>query len=119
MIQKNDNKVPNEIIKIMLPDNMKSSIVKDVLKWIYTTKIPENNDLMYYREMLIIADSLKIYPLQKILIVRHILPNMTKEVSIKFLKDSFNKKSSPENKDIWNLLATFSQYIIKELFNPD
>jgi hypothetical protein len=114
MIEKNDNKIPNEIIKIMLPDSFKQNVVKDVLKWIYSNKISDKHDIMHYREILIIADNLKIYPLQKILIVKHILPNMSKEASIRFLKDSYNKKSYPENKDVWNLLATFSLNILSK-----
>jgi hypothetical protein len=108
MIQKRDNKLPNEINKIVLPDSYKIGVFKDVLKWIYTGKVSSNMDIFHYREMLIIADNLRIYTLQKILIVKFILPNMTKESSIKFLKDSYSKQLAQDVRDVWNLLATFS-----------
>jgi hypothetical protein len=108
MIQKRDNKIPNEINKILLPDHYRTNVFKDVLKWIYTGKIASNLDIHHYRDMLMIADNLRVFTLQKILIVKYILPNMTKEASIKFLKDSYAKQLSSEVKDVWNLLATFS-----------
>jgi hypothetical protein len=117
MIQKNEvqgnqyggqNK-SQELIKIVLPENMfKSQIFKETLKWIYCSRISPNLDLNFLREMLITADNLKIFSLQRILIVKYIIPNLEKEISIKFLKDSYNKATNVEVTDVWSLLANFS-----------
>jgi hypothetical protein len=98
----------NEIIKIILPETYKPSAFREVLKWIYCGKISENLEINFLREMLIISDNLKIFPLQRILIVKFIIPNMTKEFSIKFLKDAYKKSTTSETAEVWTLLANFS-----------
>ena len=111
MIQKNEQnngKYNNELIKILLPESYKVNCFKEIIRWIYCNKIAENLDILDLREMLLMADSLKIFALQKILIVKHILPKMTKESAITFVKDSFKRSISNENKDVWNLLSNFS-----------
>jgi hypothetical protein len=111
MIQKNEQnngKYNNELIKILLPESYKVNCFKEIIRWIYCNKIAENLDILDLREMLLMADSLKIFALQKILIVKYILPKMTKESAITFVKDSFKRSISNENKDVWNLLSNFS-----------
>jgi len=111
MIQNNEQntgKFSNEMFKIIMPESYKINIFKEIIKWIYTGKITDSFDISSYREMLLIADSLKIFPLQKILIVKYIIPKMTKETSIQFVKDSFKKSVTSENKEVWNLLSNFS-----------
>ena len=113
----NNTKMPNEIVKVHLPENFKKNIFKEILKFFYTKKISANLDILDLREMLLMADDLIIFSLQKILIVKYIIPNMTKESSIKFIKDSYLRPSSSENFEVWNLLGKFSLSCLAKNFS--
>ena len=111
MIKQNEQKgvsLMPEIIKIVLPDSYNPVTFKEIIKWIYCGIVKEGLSIDEMREMLIMADNLKIYSLQKILIVKHIIPNLTKESSLLFLKDTYKKVTPKETSEVWNLLANFS-----------
>jgi len=106
--EKNNTNFSNEILKIVLPESYNIKIFKEIFKWIYCGKFHDNITIDDMREILLMAENLKMFSLQKILIVKYIIPNMTKESALIFLKDTYKKTISKETKDCWNLLSNFS-----------
>ena len=111
LIQSNENNndnFNNETIKIILPESYNLRTFKEILKWIYCGYIHENLPIEILRDMLLMSENLQINSLQKILIIKYIIPNMTIESSILFLKDTYKKLISKECSECWTLLANFS-----------
>ena len=106
--ESNNNNFSNEILKIILPESYNIKIFKEIFKWIYCGQFHDNISIEDMREILLMAENLKMYSLQKILIIKYIIPNMTKESALIFLKDTYKKQISKETIDCWNLLAHFS-----------
>ncbi len=106
--EKNNTNFSNEILKIVLPESYNIKIFKEIFKWIYCGKFHNNITIDDMREILLMAENLKMFSLQKILIVKYIIPNMTKESALIFLKDTYKKSISKETKDCWTLLSNFS-----------
>lgn len=119
-------------MKIVLNEKINVEILNLVLQYMYlniisTEVIPKSNqskkrqalifkdkplfqieDLKKLREMLLLADYLMINSLQKVIIVKYIVPNITKEYSIKLLKDAYKRKTTADTVDVWKLLMNFS-----------
>ena len=123
------------ITKIVLNDKINPTVLELIIQYLYLNEISVNlikqnqsiyrktvfnkeklgidnivgiNELKVFREMLLLADFFMISSLQKILIVKYIIPNITKEIAIKFLKDGYNRQTTPETSDVWGLLVNFS-----------
>ena len=116
LIQSNENNIinnhnitaNNETIKIILPESYNLRTFKEILKWIYCGYIHENLPIEVLRDMLLMSENLQINSLQKILIIKYIIPNMSIESSILFLKDTYKRLISKECSECWTLLANFS-----------
>lgn len=120
----NNNKLQNrgnaaEIVEMNLPNSFKKEIFIEILRWLYCRiiKFEKNKDIFVLREMLLMANELEIFELEKILIVKHILPEMTRESCLRFLKDSHNRQVSESNKGVWKLLGDFAIIMIAKNFS--
>lgn len=73
-----------------------------------TIPIFSDNELKILRELLHLSDLLQIISLQKILIVNYIIPSISKEYALKFLKSSYMKQTLQEVTEVWSVLEEFS-----------
>ena len=103
------------IIEILLPENFDFKIFNEIIKWIYCGKINDNLPIETLKVMLIMSEKLKIISLVKILIIKYIIPQLSKENSISFCIDAYSRGGS--NKDTsqcWSILLNYSlNYISK------
>jgi len=118
-INGNSKGTPNENIKMNLPNYFQKDIFKEILKWLYCKRINSSGklDIFAFRDMLLMANELQISELEKILIVKHIIPNMNRESCLIFLKDSSNPILNEVNSKVWKLLGQFSLVCVAKNFS--
>ena len=71
---------------------------------IYCGQFHDNISIEDMREILLMAENLKMYSLQKILIIKYIIPNMTKESALIFLNIKYSYFLFESGSSIRNLL---------------
>ena len=111
----NMNNNSTNIIEILLPENFDFKIFNEIIKWIYCGKINENLSIETLRTMLIMSEKLKIISLVKILIIKHIIPQLNKDNSISLCIDAYSRGgSNKETSSCWDILLNYSlNYIAK------
>ena len=97
------------IIEILLPENFDFKIFNEIIKWIYCGKINDNLSIETLRIMLIMSEKLKIISLVKILIVKYLIPQISKENAISLCIDAYTRgNSNHETSSCWDLLLNYS-----------
>ena len=105
----NMNNNGTNIIEVLLPENFDFKIFNEIIKWIYCGKINENLSIETLRIMLIMSEKLKIISLVKILIIKYIIPKISKENVISLCIDAYTRGSSNhETSQCWDLLLNYS-----------
>ena len=102
--------LPNEPVKILMPEYLRANSFKKVLRYMYYAEIETHEldimDLIMAREILLTAYSLRLYGLMSIVLVRVIIPKMDKLMCVELLKDSFEREDK-KSKLIWKTLQHY------------
>lgn len=93
-----------EMVTIVMPDWCSASAFKTALKFFYCGAIDSGLPLSKCREVLLLAHHLRAHYLEKLLIVEHIIPHITKEVALDFLRDTHKRCLNAENRSAWRML---------------
>mgnify|MGYP002625699966 FL=1 len=105
----NMNNNGTNIIEVLLPENFDFKIFNEIIKWIYCGKINENLSIETLRIMLIMSEKLKINTLVKILIIKYIIPQISKDNAISLCIDAYSRgNSNHETSSCWDLLLNYS-----------
>jgi hypothetical protein len=89
---------------IVMPDWYSASAFKRIIKFFYCTTLESGLPLSNYREILRIAYHLRAHHLEKLVIIEHIIPSITKEVALDLLKDTYKRNLTAENRSAWRML---------------
>jgi len=89
---------------IVMPDWYSASAFKRIIKFFYCTTLESGLALSKYREILLIAYHLRAHYLEKLVIIEHIIPSITKDVALDLLKDTYKRKLTSENGSAWRML---------------
>ena len=93
-----------DIITIIMPEWYHANTFKMIIKFFYCSTVESGLSLEKYREILLMAYHLRAYYLERLIIVEYIIPNITKEIALDLLKDTYKRELNTNNRDVWIML---------------
>ena len=104
---KNTNNSEVNPIKILLPNEIEYKIFGDIFKWFYTNSIPFGLEMDKYLSLLQYSIRLEIKNLQKILIIKYIIPLLDQESAIVYLNLIHKKNYTEDMIGVWGMFKEF------------
>lgn len=96
---------------IILPKWFKKMAFEAVLKFLYRRGIKEEEllvlSLKEAREFLLVADYLEVWEAAQVIAVYSIIPKMSGEYLVTFIKDSYRRGKEPVSQRLWSLIYEY------------
>eukprot|EP01022_Parablepharisma_sp_SALTPOND_P021095 TRINITY_DN4030_c0_g1_i1.p1 TRINITY_DN4030_c0_g1~~TRINITY_DN4030_c0_g1_i1.p1 ORF type:complete len:1531 (+),score=144.65 TRINITY_DN4030_c0_g1_i1:90-4595(+) len=93
-----------DIITVIMPEWYHITTFRMIVKFFYCSCIESGLPLAKYREILLMAYDLRAHYLERLMIVEYIIPNITKEVALDLVKDTYKRQLYTENRGVWKML---------------